>query len=181
LEHRHSDFDSIFHWLAAGLGLSGLAGVGLASMLRTRVAWPLKALLLAAVMVVDVRSLGSYFRSGRPDWRPVVRYLSSTPAGERIFVENPYTLFCVAHYLCGPDWPPCKKAGNREVLDVHGDLPTLVQAWHRDSDAWLVLAAGPASEALRSWSSQFPSIRFPTAEGGGGALVRRLHAAAPTR
>ena len=181
LEHRHSEFDSIFHWLPAGLGLTALSGVGLASIIRVRVLWPGKALLLAALMLVDVRSLAAYFRTGRPDWRPVARYLASTPAGERIFVENPYTLFCVAHYLCGPDWPPCKKAGNREVLAVHGDLPTLLQAWDRRRDAWLVLAAGPRSEALRSWSSEFPSVRFPTAEGGGGAFVRRLHAAGVTR
>ncbi|MGE5278945.1 MAG: hypothetical protein ACM3SU_18280 [Acidobacteriota bacterium] len=93
LEHRHPEFDSIFHWLPAGLGLTALAGVGLASLFRTRVPWPAGTLVFAAVILVDVRSLATYFRAGRPDWRPVAQFLSSTPGGERIFAENPYTLF----------------------------------------------------------------------------------------
>ena len=60
------------------------------------------------------------------------------------------------------------------MLSVHGDVPTLLQAWDRGQDAWLVLGAGPRSDALRSWSATLPSKAFPTAEGD--AMVRQLPA-----
>jgi hypothetical protein len=174
LERRHPQFDSIFHWLPAGLGLTALAGVGAAALLRPGVLRPAGAALLATALFVDAGGLRSYFRSGRPDWRPLARFLADTPGSTRIFTENPYTLFCAAFYVCGPDWPPCRKSGRREMLSVHGDVPTLLQAWDRGHDAWLVLGAGPRSNALRSWSATLPSKAFPTAEGD--AMVRQLPA-----
>jgi hypothetical protein len=179
LERRHSEFDSIFHWLPAGLGLTALAGAGAAALLRSRVPRPLGVAALAAVLATDARGLREYFRAGRPDWRPVARFLAARPADERIFTENPYTLYCVGFYLCGPDWPPCKGPGRRTVLDVHGDPPTLEQARARDRDAWLLLAGGPRSEALRLWSRDLPSMSFPSAEGD--AILRRLPAGGGTR
>ena len=174
LERRHSEFDSIFHWLPAGLGLTALAGVGAAALLRRRVLRPVGAAVLATALFVDAGGLRSYFRTGRADWRPLARFLADTPGSTRIFTENPYTLFCVAFYVCGPDWPPCRQPGRREMLDVHGDVPTLLHAWDHGRDAWLVLGAGPRSDALRSWSSTLPSTAFPTAEGD--AMVRQLPA-----
>ena len=180
LERRHPQFDSIFHWLPAGLGLTALAGVGTAAILQSRVLRPVGVIILAAALVTDARGLRDYFRSGRPDWRPVARFLSARPKDERLYVENPYALFCVAFYLCGPDWPPCKGPGGRYAVSVHGDVPTLLQAWGRDRDAWLLLAAGPRSESLRSWSRELPSMTFPTAEGD-GAVLRRLSPAGGAR
>jgi hypothetical protein len=180
LERRHPQYDAIFHWLPAGLGLTALAGVGMATLFQPRVLRPVGVAVLAASLVLDARGLRSYFREGRPDWRPVAKFLSTRPKTETVFTENPYTLFCVAFYLCGPDWPPCKSPGRHEVLDVHGDLPTLEQAWRRDTDAWLLLAAGPRSEGLRAWSRDLPSMRFPTAEGEGG-ILRRLSAERGTK
>lgn len=174
LERRHSQFDSIFHWLPAGLGLTGLAGVGAATLLGRRMFRPVGAAVLVAALFADVAGVRSYFQAGRADWRPLARFLASTPGSTRIFTENPYTLFCAAFYFCGPDWPPCRQPGRREMLDVHGDVPTLLQAWDRGQDAWLVLGAGPRSDALRTWSSRFPSTAFPTAEGD--AMVRQLPA-----
>ncbi len=174
LERRHPQFDSIFHWLPAGLGLTALAGVGAVLLLRRPALRPAGVVVLSAALLVNAGGLRQYFRTGRADWRPLARYLAATPGSTRIFTENPYTLFCVAFYVCGPDWPPCRQPGRREMLDVHGDVPTLLQAWDRGQDAWLVLGAGPRSDALRSWSSTLPSKAFPTAEGD--ALVRQLPA-----
>jgi hypothetical protein len=173
-EHRHPTYDSVFHWLPAGLGLTALAALGLSRILQWRVGTAGRWLACALVAGLSVRGLAGYFRDGRPDWRPLARFLAGTPASERIFVENQYTQLCVGYYLVGPDWLCCKKATQREIANLDGDLPRLLSAWDQSRNAWLVLAAGPRSEPLRSWSVSLPTIAFPTAEGEGGAVVRRL-------
>jgi hypothetical protein len=175
LEHRHPTYDSIFHWLPAGLGLTALAGIALGRALVSRAPSSVKLGLVIPLLGIDLRSLSIYFQQGRPDWRPIARFLSDTPSSERIFVENQYTQLCLGYYLVGPDWLCWKKATQREIANLDGELHRLLAAWDRNRDAWLVLAAGPRSPTLRSWSSPFPSITFPSAEGE-GAIVRRLAA-----
>jgi len=173
-EHRHPTYDSIFHWLPAGLGLTAIAALGLSQVLQWRAGSAGRTLACALVAWLSVRGLAGYFRDGRPDWRPLARFLAGTPPTERIFVENQYTQLCVGYYVVGPDWLCCKKPTQREVANLDGELPRLLSAWDPSRDAWLVLAAGPRSEPVRSWSASFPSIAFSTAEGSGGAIVRRL-------
>jgi hypothetical protein len=178
-ERRHPTYDSIFHWLPAGLGLTALAALGLSQVLRWRIGSVGRWAVCALVVALSVRGLVGYFHDGRPDWRPLARYLAATPSSERIFVENPYTQLCLGYYLVGPDWLCCKKPTQREIANLDGDLSRLLTAWNRRTDAWLVLAAGPESPPLRSWSASFFSMSFSTAEGAGGAIVRRLPAGLP--
>jgi hypothetical protein len=176
-EQRHPTYDSIFHWLPAGVGLTALAALGISRVVQAGSAgrWILGALFLG----LSVQGLVGYFRNGRPDWRPIARFLAATPPSERIFVENQYTQLCLGYYLVGPDWLCCKKPTQREIANLDGELPRLLSAWDRGQRSWLVLAAGPQSESLRSWSTRFVSIAFPTAEGNGGGMVRRLQRPAP--
>jgi hypothetical protein len=176
LEHRKPMYDSIFHWLPAGLGLTALAGVGLGRFLSGRVPIPAKLALVALLLVFDGRSLAVYFREGRPDWRPLAEYLRRTPFDERIYVANPYTQLCLGYYVVGPDWLCCKEAGQRPIVNLDGDVSRLANDWDRRHGAWLALPGGHAFDGLLAWSAQYPSTRFPTAEGEGGAILRYLRA-----
>jgi hypothetical protein len=169
LEQRHPVYDSIFHYLPAGMALTALSALALGELFRHRVTLLASVCILAACLVLDVRALAVYFRSGRPDWRPLASTLARIPDSERIFVENQYTQICLAHFLNGPTWQ-----GRRELVNLEGRVEPLSYAWHRDSDAWLVLAAGPESPTLRSWASRYPSSLFPSAEGPGGAILVHL-------
>jgi hypothetical protein len=126
---------------------------------------------------VSLQRLSIYFREGRPDWRPLARFLAKTPVSERIFVENPWTQLCLGYYIVGPDWLCCKRPDQREIANLDGDLDRLLTAWDRTQDGWLVLAAGPRSARLRSWARSFPAISFSSAEGDGGAIIYRLRRA----
>ena len=57
------------------------------------------AILLAAVLTFDLRTLGTYFREGRADWRPLALFLSNRPAGQWVFTENAYSALCLAFYV----------------------------------------------------------------------------------
>ena len=181
LEHRHPTYDSIFHWLPAGLGLTALAGVALGWILKSRMWFGVRLALVVLFLSVALHSVSLYFRQGRSDWRPMARFLARTPSSERLFVENQYTQLCLGYYIVGPDWLCCKRIGQREIVNLDGDLLRLMAAWDRTRPAWLVLAAGPRSEVLRSWASSLPSTSFPTAEGDGGGIVCRLGPPAPGR
>ncbi len=181
MEHRHPTYDSIFHWLPAGLGLTALVSVLQGRTLSSHVRGGAKIAPLLLFLALDIRSLAVYFREGRPDWRPLARFLAATPRSQRIFVENQYTQLCLGYYLVGPDWLCCKRPDQREIANLDGDLGRLISAWDRRGVAWLVLAAGPRSPTLRSWSGSFATTSFPTAEGDGGALLRRLEQARPGR
>ena len=181
LEHEHSSYDSIFHWLPAGLGLTALAGIVLGRLMSSRLSIGLRVALLVGLLLIALSSDLTYFRSGRPDWRPMAKFLAATPGSERIFVENQYTQLCLGYYVVGPDWLCCKRPDQREIANLDGDLSRLIRAWDQNRDAWLVLAAGPRSEALRSWSRGFPTILFPLAEGAGGGVVISLRHAGPQK
>ncbi|HEX7253103.1 MAG TPA: glycosyltransferase family 39 protein [Thermoanaerobaculia bacterium] len=177
LEHQHSSYDSIFHWLPAGLGLTALAGIALGRLITSPLSIGLRVAVMIGVLWIALDSDVTYFRSGRPDWRPMARFLAATPRSERIFVENQYTQLCLGYYMVGPDWLCCKIAEQREIANLDGELSRLVRAWDRNGNAWLVLAAGPQSEELRSWSRPFPSVPFPSAEAAGGGVVVSLRRA----
>jgi hypothetical protein len=174
LEHRHPAYDSIFHWLPAGLGLTALAGVALGWILKSRMWIGLRLAVAVLCLFFALHSLSLYFRQGRPDWRPMARFLARTPVAERIFVENPWTQLCLGYYVVGPDWLCCRRPRDREIVNLDGDLVRLMTAWDQTRSAWLVLAAGPQSEVLRSWARRLPSISFPSAEGDTGGIVCRL-------
>ena len=181
LEHGHPTYDSIFHWLPAGIALAPLAALPVAFLVRRRGMAVFGAALAAVVVALYVRGLTRYFETGRPDWRPLARYLAARPLAtyadtgpgrEQLFVENQYTKLCLAYYLVGPGWLCCRTVEDVQVVSVDGDLAQLGKQWRRGSDGWLVLAAGPRSPALREWAASFPGREFPEVELGG--VLRRL-------
>ncbi len=174
LEHRKPTYDSIFHWLPAGLGLTAVAGVGLGRLLAGRVPWLARVAAISLILVFAARSLAVYFREGRPDWRPLARYLLRTAPDEKIYVANQYTQLCLGYYVVGPDWRCCKRPGQRAILNLEGEVSRLAADWDRKRDAWLALPGGHAFDALLEWSAKYPSVAFPTAEGEGGVILRRL-------
>ncbi|HSE62889.1 MAG TPA: glycosyltransferase family 39 protein [Thermoanaerobaculia bacterium] len=161
------------HWyvsrryLPAGLAFPALAALpiaALASKPRLRVA---AALVLALVLVFDLRSLAVYFRDGRADWRTLANSLRRNSAPrERVFTENPYTQLCTAYYLVGPRWLFEEGKRGREVLNLDGEVERLTWSWRPGERAWLV-AGGPgtAYPDLRRWAKRFPTLHFPKAEG----------------
>src|SRR6185503_9534410 len=120
---------------------------------------------VALAVAFDARSLATYFREGRPDWRPLAEYLRRTPAVEKIYAANQYTQLCLGYYVVGPDWLCCKREGQRPISNLDGDASRLASDWDRRRGAWLVLPGGDAFPALLAWSAEYPSRRFPTAEG----------------
>ena len=176
LEQRKPTYDSIFHWLPAGLGLTAVAGVAVGKLIASRHFRALGIAVVALAIAFDARSLATYFREGRPDWRPLAAFLRGTPAAETIFTANQYTQICLAYYVVGPDWLCCRREGQRAIVSVDGDAARLEPVWDRRRDAWLAVPGGPAFGRLLVWSAAYPSTRFPTAEGEGGVLLRRLTA-----
>jgi hypothetical protein len=168
--HPHYDFSR--RYLPAGVAFPILAALPVAALARRAPARPAAILLVAVLLVFDLRSLAVYFREGRADWRPLARYLrEAAPRPERVFTENQYSQLCVAFYLVGPDWLSAGGKQEREVLNLEGEIIRLTWAWKPGSRAWLVLAGEPVAPALRDWAQAFPSMRFPAAE---GALLHRL-------
>ena len=161
------------HWyvsrryLPAGLTFPALAALpiaALASKPRLRVA---PALVLAVVLVFDLRSLAVYFRDGRADWRTLADSLRrESPPRERVFTENPYTQLCTAYYLVGPKWLFEEGKRGREVLNLDGEVERLTWSWRPGERAWLV-AGGPGMPYpdLRRFTERFPTLHFPKAEG----------------
>ncbi len=165
------------HWyvsrryLPAGLAFPALAALAVAELGSRRGRRPVAALLIAAVLFFDARSLAVYFREGRADWRTLADFLRrESPPAERIFTENPYTQICAAFYLVGPKWLYEGGKRGREVLNLDGEVVRLTWSWRPGERAWLVLGANPRSEELRRWAAIFPSFSFPKAEGS--TLVR---------
>lgn len=176
LEQRKPTYDSIFHWLPAGLGLTAIAAVAMGRLVLSRALRPIGVVAIALCLAFDATSIATYFRKGRPDWRPVAEFLRTTPPGETIFAANQYTQLCLGYYVVGPDWLCCKKAGQRPIVSLDGDVARLESTWDRRHDAWLAMPGGTAFESLGKWSAPFASFQFPTAEGEGGVTVRHLTA-----
>lgn len=174
LEYRKPTYDSIFHSLPAGLGMTALAAVAFGRFLTARTPILAKVAVAAVMVFFDFRSLSSYFRDGRPDWRPLAARLASTPAAEKIYVANQYTQLCLGYYIVGPDWLCCKREDQRPILNVDGDPSKIAADWDRTRPAWLAAPGGETFRALEEWSRKYSSERFPTAEGEGGVILRRL-------
>ena len=167
LGRMHPHYDVSRRYLPAGLAFPALGALpiaALASKPRRRVA---AALVLALVLVFDLRSLGVYFRDGRADWRTLADYLRrESPPRERVFTENAYTQLCTAYYLVGPKWLYDGGKRGREVLNLDGEIARLTWSWRPGERAWLV-AGGPGMPYpdLRRWAERFPTLHFPKAEG----------------
>jgi hypothetical protein len=172
LGHLHPHYDVSRRYLPAGIAFPALASLSLGALASRRRLRPLAAILLAAVVFFDLRSLAVYFREGRADWRTLTDYLRrESPPNERVFTENPYTQLCTAYYLVGPRWLYDQAKRGREVLNLDGEIVRLTWSWRPGERAWLVLAGEPRHEGLREWAAPLPSLSFPRAE---GADLRRL-------
>jgi len=171
LEQPHPHWYVSRHFLPAGIVFPALAALPLARLAERRRTRLIAFLIAALLVVLDLRSLGVYYREGRSDWRTLATYLAARPTSERLFTENQYSLLCVGFYLEGPDWLIRPGMGERDIAPLDGEPVRLTWSWARGTTAWLVLAGEPKHEALREWSSFFPSVPFPKAE---GAILRRL-------
>jgi 4-amino-4-deoxy-L-arabinose transferase-like glycosyltransferase len=170
LEERHGAWDSIFHFLPAGVALAALATlpIGWLTERRSR-AW-LAPIALAIVLVLDARALAFYFRRGRPDWRPVADFLRAQPRDQAILVAGAATQLCVGYYVNGPDWLCCSRRDARPIVDVGADAAGLSTARATASVAWLVTPQDAVLQAPDSREDE--GILFPTADRG--VLVRRI-------
>ncbi|MEP6800720.1 MAG: glycosyltransferase family 39 protein [Acidobacteriota bacterium] len=165
----HPHYDAVRRFLPGGLGLIPLAAVALGGLWE-RKRWRLVALLVAfGIAAGDLRSLGTYFREGRADWRTLGRAVRALPPGEPVFTENPYSQLCTAFYGVGERWlyeqmtRGTAKIG-RPILNLEGEIPRLTWSWAPGTRAWLVLAGNPVHPALRAWAGQFPTTSYPAAE-----------------
>jgi hypothetical protein len=172
LGRLHPHYDTSKHFLPAGLVFPALAALPLAALAERPRGRPIAALLLALVLLFDLRSLAVYFREGRADWRPLAEFLRrESPPAERVFTENQYSQLCTAFYLVGPRWLFEGGKSGREVLNLEGEIVRLTWSWSPGRRDWLVLAGEPRHPELRRWAEIFPLLRFPTAE---GTDLRRL-------
>jgi len=172
LGHLHPHWYVSRRFLPAGLAFPALAALPLAALAARPRGRPVAALLLAAVLFFDLRSLAVYFREGRADWRTLADFLRrESPPAERVFTENQYSQLCVAFYLVGPEWLYEGGRRGREVLNLDGEVVRLTWSWKPGERAWLVLAGEPRHPDLRRWAEMFPALPFPAAE---GADLRRL-------
>ncbi|HEY6065272.1 MAG TPA: glycosyltransferase family 39 protein [Thermoanaerobaculia bacterium] len=166
LGRLHPHWYATRRYLPAGLGLVLLAALPIAALAEKPRLRPLAAILLAAVVFLDLRSLALYFREGRADWRTLTGYLKRvSPANERVFTENQYSQLCTAYYLVGPKWLSGGATPGREVLNLDGKVPPLTWSWRPGERAWLVLGGNPRSEELRRRATRLPRLSFPKAEG----------------
>ncbi len=171
----HPHYDVSRRFLPAGPAVTALAALPLAALLARPVTRLAGAGLLAAVLVLDARSLGIYYREGRADWRTLADYLRREAApGERVFTENQYSQLCVAYYLVGPEWLYQATEGgkpSRDLPNLDGEVVRLNWAWKPGTRAWLVLGGEPKHPALRAWAAPFPAFAFRRAE---GSVLHRL-------
>ena len=173
LEQRHPIFDSIFHYTPMGISLVALFGLSLSGLISHPLTRRAGLALLILAVVLDVGSLREYFRSGRPDWRPLGAYLRATPTSERIVTENSYSMLCVAYYVVGPNWMrrSLQHSAPRSIVSLDGAPAPMAWLWEPGKTAWLVLwGSGPSD--VKRWAEPYPGVAFPTAEGG--AVVKRL-------
>lgn len=174
LEREHSVYDSVFHYLPAGIALTGLAAVPVGWLLSKPRARPFAWLLAAAVVALDAGGLARYYDRGRPDWRPAAAFLRSTPLREPILVETQYVQLCLAYYVCGPDWLCCRNPADRVIALAD---PRSATAPPGATGAWLVLPGSERVEKFLGGAAAAAVFRFPDAEGESGVQIVRLDAA----
>lgn len=166
----HPHWDATRRYVPAGLALPALTALALVSEGRSRIGRRLAIGVLAMTLVFDAAALKSYFRGGRPDWRPLARVLRARPPTERVFTENQYSQLCVAYFVVGPDWLyEAMTAGaartGRPIPNLEGEIRRLPYSWDPGTTAWLVISSGTPSPELRRWATQFRRIDFPRADG----------------
>jgi hypothetical protein len=162
LEERHGAWDSIFHFLPAGVALAALATLPIGWLTERKSRIWLAPVALAVVLFLDARALQFYFQRGRPDWRPEGDFLRAQPHDEAILVAGQATQLCVGYYVNGPDWLCCSPPTARLILDVGSDASGLATAITNRSRAWLV---APVS-AMPPLSTDTAGVLFPTADVG---------------
>lgn len=160
----HPHYDFVRRFLPAGIALVPLAGLAIAWLLRRPGGRRTAALALAAIVLLDARSLSRYFREGRADWRPLAEFLKSRPAQEQVFTENQYAQLCTAFYTVGASWAADGGRAGRQIPNLDGELARLTYSWAPGTTAWLILAGQPEHPEVREWARQFQRTPFPTAE-----------------
>jgi hypothetical protein len=174
LEHRHGVYDSVFHYVPAGIALTGLAALPIASLVHRRKFRLAGCVFLIIFLTLDARGLSVYFRHGRPDWRPVARFLSTTRPDEPILVDSQYTQLCLAYYVVGPDWLCCRTPSDRSVISIDVGPAAPLGKHPLSQNAWLVMMGGDQTGPLRAWSASYPTFASAAAEGESGVTVRHL-------
>jgi hypothetical protein len=171
LEQRHSTFDSVFHFIPAGLALTAVAALPIAALWTRPLARPAALVLLLGVVFFDAKGLRYYFEHGRPDWRPVARLIRATPPRVPVFVDTDYTRLCLGYYVDGPDWLCCGRSSDRVI---HLMDPTMSGA-SIPPDAWVVARATPQWIAFASAIGEpgGQTHLFPEAEFSEGVVVVR--------
>ena len=171
---RPLPYEASRHFLPAGLALIALAALAMSTLFDDR-RWRLPgAVLLTVVMLLDARELVSYYRAGRPDWRPLGEFLGrETKMSERVLSENSAAQICADFYFRSS-----APAVQRPRILVAPDVLSVESLWPPASRAWLILGGGPVNSALHRWADRYPSFPFPAADGS--AEVRRLDAALRT-
>ncbi len=170
MEHRHPVFDSIFHYLPAGIALVVLFSIALAELLR-RPGWRgAGAALLLLSFSFEISSLAEYFRSGRPDWRPAASFLRSHHGSERIVTDSQWTQLCAAYYVFGPEWLCC--GDGHGIVSLNGDPAPIAWLQEPGKNLWLVTSnAAGGSARLTGVAERLAVARFPRAE---GAIIARI-------
>jgi 4-amino-4-deoxy-L-arabinose transferase-like glycosyltransferase len=175
LSQLHPHFDANRRFLPAGIAWTAAAAVGLASLATTRLRMLLAAALTAVVLLFDARSLSSYFREGRADWRVLAQWMDNHALpGETVFSENQYTQLCLGFYMSPHDRGQKASRDRIPVLNLDGEVVRLTWSWPPGTRAWLVLAGEPHFPKLRRWAEIFPADSVPPAE---QAVIRRLEPA----
>ncbi len=176
LEHLHPHYYVTRHFLAAGVAVLPLAALPLAMLWRTGRRKELPVILAVSLLGsalwlgADVRGLASYFRDGRPDWRPLAAFLRSQHGTERIVTDSQWTQLCTAYYVFGPTWFCC--GDGRAIVFVEGKLEPLAWLHEPGRNLWIVARAAPGTTPEFTRLAQRNAVeRFPTAE---GAIVGRL-------
>ncbi len=170
MEHRHPVFDSIFHYLPAGVSLVVLFSIALAWLLsRPRWLGAGVALLLLSFSF-EIASLSAYFRSGRPDWRPAAAFLLAHHGNDRIVTDSQWTQLCVAYYVFGPGWLCC--GGGHGIVSLAGDPAPIAWLQEPGKSLWLVTSNAAGNSArLTRLAESLAVARFPRAE---DAIVARI-------
>ncbi len=177
LEHVHPHFFAPRHYIAAAVTIPALAGVAISRLARTNLLRVgAAAALLSLFLAAEAGGLTAYFRDGRPDWRPIADYLRQRPNDEIVVTENQYAQLCVGYYVVGPNFlhlTPEERRRARPIVSLQGDPTPIGWIWTPGRTVWLVLFNGGAqSPALKRWADPYPSLSFPTAEGG--TVLKRL-------
>ena len=151
----------------SGIALAGVAAAGIDALpARRRV---VAAASVAVVVLFQAYALVSYYRNGRYDWSRLVAFLrSAAGVGEDLHVDPQPGQYCLAYYLCGPEWLTDGERCGREIVNTSREQR---RRWMRrgpragaPGSCW---TACPRRRGPRAWAegSFRPRRAFPEAEG----------------